>query len=400
MAPTVSSPASATWQERWARNLAAIIRFQAEKGRLPVQGAKETTERKLASWLSVQRMRAGPARANTLDKDLPGWRGESRTSQWETKMEAAAVFAAAHGHHPRSKSSNRAEKLLGYWLVHQRRTATPERVARLDERIPDWRESQHQAWTVTVDQIAVFVKQHGHIPHQTGQDASERHLANWLKGERMNPRPERVTALDNAAPGWRGNHPGLRSWEDSLTAVRKFLADNGRLPSGGADDVQRRLAVWVSDQSRRATDEQRSTLDRLIPGWQPTLVSWKDRHESVMAFHDTNGRFPDRTDTGEAKTLAMWLIYQRHAASSDARTLLDASIPGWHVTLDDKWDARLNELKTYVSGHGCLPHTRSSEVAEKSLGRWMEKQRRTTDPTRTERLDASVPGWRGRGATV
>lgn len=381
-------------QLRWETKLAALAGFIATNGRFPVHGSQEAVERKLASWLQYQRGHALPHRIEALDLAVPTWRSSTYDMRWDKHLEAAASFAAVHGRHPRPGSPDRDEQLLGYWLVKQRQATTPERAARLDARIPRWREARDQSWSEILGKVASFVAEHGHVPHQTGATDEERSLASWLKEQRRYATPERAAALDGAVPDWRGNHPGHRAWEDSFTAVRDFLAMNGRLPSRG-DDAERRLASWLYDQSRRATDEQRAALTDALPGWEPVVVSWAERHAAVVEFRAAHDRLPESADTGDARALGVWLDNQRWNASAEARAILDSSLPGWHVSLEDKWDARLDELAKHIAEHHRLPRQRT-EGAEKALSRWVYKQRRFADPARAARLDAAAPGWRGR----
>lgn len=385
-------------QLRWEENLSSLAQFLADNERFPAQTATEAAERKLASWLQYQRGHALPDRIEALDRMVPIWRKASFDSRWETQLEGAASFAAAHGRHPRTGSSDRQEQLLGYWLVYQRQGATPERAARLDSRLPGWRGSRDHLWCEVLGKAAAFVAGHGHIPHQTGATASERSLAHWLKEQRRHATPERAAALDGAVPGWRGNHPGHRAWEDSFTAVRDFLAATGRLPVRG-NNAERRMSAWLYDQSRRATEEQRAALDAALPGWEPVVASWDERHKAVLAFRAAHDRLPEPADAGDARALGVWLDNQRWIASGEARAILDSTLPGWHVSLEDKWNARLAELVSHIAEYGSLPRQRS-DVAEKALSRWLEKQRRFAGPARAARLDAAAPGWRGKQKTV
>lgn len=254
---------------RWDDNLSRLARFVADNGRLPTQRGADARELSLAYWLNTQRYGARPDRMEALDRLVPTWRKTQFDSAWERQMEDVASFKAANGFFPRSSSSDRDEQLLGYWLVEQRRNVTPARAAMFDARIPGWRESRNLPllWQNSLEDLVRFVTEHGHNPRQTGKATGEKRLAFWLKDQRILATPERSDVLDKALPKWRGNHPGHRSWIDSFTAVKDFLADHGHLPSRGADPSQHRLRQWLTDQIQRATDDQLAALDQAFPGW-------------------------------------------------------------------------------------------------------------------------------------
>ncbi|HEX9088644.1 MAG TPA: helicase associated domain-containing protein [Arthrobacter sp.] len=380
-------------EDAWAAKAAELAEFHARQGRFP-----NSKDGSIYSWIIIQRRLASPGRAAALDSRLPGWRGVKHfAGQWEAALDRAEAFVAANGRLPRHKAADTDERSLGNWINVQRYAITPEREAILDRSIPSWRTYQAmRPWEDSLGAVADFANVTGDFPHQTSADAETRRLAHWLKDQRMGCSPERSAALDESVPGWRGKHPGHRSWDQSLAGVAAFFAVEGHLPLAPrtAGPEEKRLRGWLTDQKLRASAGQRARLDALFPGWAEPLYSWDERFESVKAFHAANGRLPRPNDTGDARVLGKWVSSQRQTESERIRAAFDAEFPGWCRTLEEQWSTALDSLTAVVASSGRLPNPKTDDASGAS-GRWLQKQRKHATAERVKRLDAAVPGWRG-----
>jgi hypothetical protein len=140
----------------WKQSYDNLAWFVETMGRLPSQ-LGSTWERQCHGFLYLQRKlhRAGSLTAEQvrlLDR-IEGWFVPGRPSDhWPQRFGAYTAFMQEHGHQPRSDApSGSTERVLRIWLWSQRRrlrngTMPAERLALLDDRIPDWRgqTSPHQ----------------------------------------------------------------------------------------------------------------------------------------------------------------------------------------------------------------------------------------------------------------
>lgn len=316
---------------------------------------------------------------------------------WDESLTAAADFVATNGRFPAAVSGT-LEGSLRNWIVTQRRTASPERTVILDEKLPGWRGTvARRPWAESLALTVAYVTQHGKNPAQTHPDHEVARLAHWLKDQRANASREEADALDAAVPGWRGTHPGHRSWDESFALVCAFSERHGRLPKKSPGE-EGRIGTWLDDQRGRANDSQRARLTAEFPGWDAPAYSFEESLEAVKAFHADNGRLPRQCDHGQAGELGYWVSHMRQTANPGRRAILDAAFPGWHVTRETQWTSTLNGYASFVASRGRLPSAAATDAGEVSLARWMEKQRRHASGDRVVRLDAAVPGWRGSGA--
>lgn len=141
-----------------------------------------------------------------------------------------------------------------------------------------------------------------------------------------------------------------------------------------------------------------------------TTAQGLERMQQLVAMVQKTGRYPSRTaaNTSE-RTLAAWL--QRRREDARAGTFAPAYrnglavLPGWQTppradAEEARWQDRLEALVAYRNaGHDWPRHKSVITGEEHELGAWLHLQRSKLrrdelDPTKTQALDESVPGWR------
>jgi hypothetical protein len=142
----------------WDQMLARAVQFKAERGRWPSASSSDTGERNLANWLYRQtatrtaiRDRNHAERVVKLNNALTDWRrGPSGDAErWNRRMGQLMDHVRTYGRFPvMGPSSLPEEYALGKWISVQRHalkkgTLYPERLAVLNELLPDWRQPSH-----------------------------------------------------------------------------------------------------------------------------------------------------------------------------------------------------------------------------------------------------------------
>ena len=139
--------------------------------------------------------------------------------------------------------------------------------------------------------------------------------------------------------------------------------------------------------------------DYLEEQWSARLAelqAWRSQHDSWPSGHA-----PDRVE----RSLGTWLGNQRAGRhlTAQRRSRLDAACPGWdsiirHRSGSHSFSDTLNELVAWRAAHDrAWPSANSDDVVERSLGHWLENQRRRTErgSARDLELEECLPGWRG-----
>jgi hypothetical protein len=116
---------------------------------------------------------------------------------------------------------------------------------------------------------------------------------------------------------------------------------------------------------------------------------WIGRLHDLQRFrHSTGGMPKRRRSAGDEyeSDLAEWVHHQRqrrHTMCGYAAARLE-SIPGWRWNpRSSDWEDRLAELAVFTRDHPKVPTPTSSDSVERSLARWVQRQR---DAARTGNL--------------
>ena len=190
--------------------LHATADFYAAHGRIPNNSAKDPDEKRLGVWLQNVKIKPQSAeRVAALDLHLPSWRITAE-DVWNGRLEYVRVFLATNGRFPSTTAKDREERKHGVWLSNQRSiagTMDPDRLARLNDRLPGWNRTLDDLWNERLAGVVAFAAQSGRLP-ATSADASTDELkhAEWLHDQRRNKklRADRESALNEHLPGWRG----------------------------------------------------------------------------------------------------------------------------------------------------------------------------------------------------
>lgn len=181
-----------TQRPAWSDQAQALKDFWTENGALPAQN-----DGSLGRWLHTQRYTRdlSEERRQWLDTQVPAW-GLTYNRTWQIRAEELRDFVAQNGCLPMITGSS-----LGRWLGVQRsgRSLGIDRKAWLDEHVPGWDDSTHQAWIDRAKELESFVARHGAFP--TVRDES---LGWWLSNQRKGQglSETRRQWLDTHLPGW------------------------------------------------------------------------------------------------------------------------------------------------------------------------------------------------------
>jgi hypothetical protein len=139
------------------QNLADVVAFHQDQGRLPASHGRSSRERALAAWLGNRRRQAAKGTLSPTYREglavIPGWDKTSRSkaddeARWQQRLEELQGIRAAGGDWPRhQKTDDLDERTLGVWLHGQRidyraGRLAPEKEKKLNEVLPGWREGR------------------------------------------------------------------------------------------------------------------------------------------------------------------------------------------------------------------------------------------------------------------
>jgi hypothetical protein len=284
-------------------------------------------------------------------------------------------------------------------------------------------------------------------------DGTNTNLGQWLQDQRKEKRygnlradrAERLqTLVDAGLLEWRPTRYDEKKWMTRFEAVLAYAAENGNveIPSGSdftlSDGSKIDLAKWFSTEITElragrlnAKREQLIHEHLVAPGYlseealtsraRPRKVApddplWQSKYEALISYGEAHGgdynvprsySFIDAS--GKEILLGWWLHYQRtehrkRALRPDREEKLNALIEHgfkWDASFhSNQWERRYEALlRFYEEFKTCnVPHSykfRDDDGTIVSLGRWLEKQRRskklkTLSPDRDAKLQQLV----------
>ena len=188
---------------------------------------------------------------------------------------------------------------------------------------------------------------------------------------------DRISALDDAAPGWRSKitlsseslHKRLNATElelenrftVNLREAAAFVAEFDRLPRvNGLCAKTNQLANWLGTQRKSASRgnlsiERAQRLDHNLPGWRTDFSDemegqWQNSLARLVARVKELGRLP----TGNSPS-ARWMHQQRKALtegrlSESRERALSEAVPGWNkLSSRLEREQRIDECDSTVS---------------------------------------------------
>ena len=331
---------------------------------------------------------------------------------WSSQFRWTEDFYAAHGHFPKKSDTAPNSQRLYRWITNMRKrksALSDKQVALLDSISPDWKVTKSDEWECKFGLVKDFVKSNQRFPKTTGSE-DEKKLRRWLETQkRVSPRmpAERKAILDSGLPGW--DESADDRWYAVLEEVVAFYNKNNRAPrKSRGDKEEKRLGDWVfrarkNYREQSLESEQIAALNAQVPGWSEGFGDqWESMLQETISFYLANKRLPKAEDPG-AKRLNTWIKTQRESFGSNLSperiALLDANLPDWNESLDDRWNSKLSQLVAYVAQHHDFPSDSkkaapSLEIAD--LGSWFQVQKRDLKNSKIradlkDELDSAIP---------
>jgi superfamily II DNA or RNA helicase len=173
----------------WESKLQAFVQWLSKTGgKYPSQHSENITEKKIAFWVSTQRMNKdimSDDRKVDLGKIPFIWKIED---SFPNKLEELVKWLTiSDGKYPSSKSKNVTEKTLANWVCIQRagKNMTDDRKAALNKISFIW--NKGDLWqTKFQDLVDWLSKNDGKYPIQHSKDLLEKKIGCWVKTQREN----------------------------------------------------------------------------------------------------------------------------------------------------------------------------------------------------------------------
>lgn len=360
----------------WWENFESLKQYHAEHGHCHVP---RTTNSSLKDWTQAQRDRRKlrvAAKTGKLkytpvtDKQIQAldslnfpWSGDGSHCQndsdakkayqeqiWRQGFEKLKKFQEDHGH---CLATKRTDASVASWVKTQRHLYKEGKLSRekidLLEAIgfTDWTGTQlktakaRESWTLRFEELREFRRVNGHSrvpgPAERKQEDEERlaSLYSWVAGQRerrFNPRRPRrpisqdeIDQLNSIDFVW---DVGLDArWEERLRRLRRYKMEHGNCLVPTTYEYDQDLANWVSNQrteyrNGNISNDRIERLDGIGFVWRVVYKAgdpyveefekkWDLKYEKLQLFQEEFGHCFVPGDYGKDKSLGRWVAKQR-----------------------------------------------------------------------------------------
>jgi superfamily II DNA or RNA helicase len=428
--------------DNWEINFEKFKNFlDRNNGEYPKITPMNKSEKKLANWVTVQRLKykKDSLEFKYFEKlESIGFIWNQQEYNFLIKIKKLQDFIKKTGKYPSQKSKDKEESRLAIFCQDSR---TRRRKGDLNEisikRFNDmnfvW-EPYKSNFEDNLLKVAEFIEEHKRPPMiRYSKNKKERALAEWLntqleKSNEGKITPEeikkmktlniKIEEIESAFQNIIDNKE-KDAWMQNFEKVKKIKIEKNRWPYGSRyrgegwrEEVG--LYAWLYKQrkdfkSKVLQDWKKEKLDE-IGEWQPKTDKtsydeiWLENFEKLKSFVKKNNRFPTAMIKGtEERVLTNWCGTQRNLYYGRLKNY--APLPKWRIdkmnSIGFDWGGeverksfadRFNELKNWIQQHdGAYPKTQRKKndlkinperQEENSLYEWLARQNRRKDTTR------------------
>ena len=193
----------------------------------------------------------------------------------------------------------------------------------------------------------------------------------------------------------------IKDFNDTFQELKSFIDVNKRKPMiESKNKIEDKLAHWISNQRTNYKKKEGSMKDevrynlwtKFVEEYKEYLRTddeqWYDTFEKLKIFIDKYEKRPVSKSTNEIeKKLGIWFITQNRNYNRKINSMKDKikynlwtefveEYKEYFQTEDDNWYKRFDELKQFISTRNKKPSSHSKNIVEKSLGIWIDRQKK------------------------
>ena len=171
-------------------------------------------------------------------------------------------------------------------------------------------------------------------------------------------------------------------WLEKYDQLKVFYQKHGHTRVTSSNCIDKSLVVWVGEQIRSCSMEDRIKLLKSIgfvfSASQQSEDRWQEKYGQLKEFYQKHGHIRVTYSYGANNSICKWVTNQRRDCKIENRKkLLNDVGCDWSPkkTKEDQWLENVNQLKEFYQKHG---HTKVTytNYADKSFVNWVHCQRR------------------------
>ena len=298
---------------------------------------------------------------NSLGEMVEGKR--ETTKKWFENLERVKLYIRKNKKRPTSKSKNKQNSRLGFWIGTQIKNSNPEdrkQIMKNDTIFKLWVDftssqefnyyfsSREERWKLDLENVKQFIRTFKRLPKSRGEDKTEKRLGIWIyhqigelrSSDEKNGSTVRNSDIFKLWVDFTSSEEFKNyfldndfQWKKDLENVKQFIRKTNRRPSDSSNDgkydaEERRLGRWIGTQIKDSKATNRLYImkkDEIFKLWTDFISDdefnihfldpedlWKASLEDVKNFIRTKKYRPSSTskqskNNEEERKLGKWL---------------------------------------------------------------------------------------------
>ena len=426
-------------EEKWWSTHRVVCAYMDEHQKRPSKCDKNPDVKKLASWVSTQRMNydknayimgSNPSiRAEwtaTLEK-YGAYLIPDADEQWRATHRLVCDYMDEQLKPPSQHDKNHAIKKLGTWISNQK--INYEKNVHIMGSNPDiraeWGATMEkygaylitdfdEQWRFTHRLVCAYMDEHQKPPSKGDKNPDVKKLGSWISKQK--------TSYVRNTHIMRSNHAIRHEWEATVEKYGEYLADadeqwrsTHRLVCAYMDEHQKppsssdknpaikKLGSWITTQKTNYAKNAciMGSNPEILAEWGATMKKygaylitdfdeqWRSTHRLVCAYMDEHQKPPSSADKNPAfKKLGRWICNQKSNYAKNACIM--GSNPAiraeWATTMekykeyladfDEPWRSNHRLVCAYMDEHQKAPSQHNKNPDVKKLGEWIATQKK------------------------
>jgi superfamily II DNA or RNA helicase len=355
------------------------------------QSQQRTGYKTRETWMTEERIKALEGTEGWKWKEDDTW--EQRRQEWERFLKDNGRNPSKASKNSKEKRLGNWQSIQRKNYREKEKYMTEERIKAL-EATEGWKWKEDDTWEQIRQKWERFYRDNRIYPLRASKNSDEKYLGEWQASQRKDYKnkekymtEERIKALE-ATEGWKWKED---TWDKLRQEWERFYIENGRMPSQTSKNtLERQLGCWQSQQRNYYKNKEKCmTKERIkkleeTEGWKwDEGDTWEQIRQEWIQFWKDNGKTPsENSKKSLEKQLGRWQAAQRHGYRKKTTCMTEERIKaleateGWKWDESNVWEQIRQEWDEFYRESGRSPSRQSKNLLEKRLGQWQSDQRK------------------------
>jgi hypothetical protein len=346
---------------------------------------------------------------------------------WNRKLNDVKSYIDLFKKRPSENDIDSNIRSLCSWICNQQQNYKKKSTIMLNPEIYDkWTKftndplylryflSNEDFWNTQLNEVKIYINQNKKRPSSTSKNLNTQILGAWI-GTQQHKYKNKIQIMSNQEiyNKWTEfiNDPqyftyllsNIEVWEDKFNEVKIYINKYKTRPSSCDENSNiKKLALWLnSQQGNYKQKKDIMSNEKIYDKWtdfinDPQYLQyflsneevWEAKLNEVKEYIDQNKKRPSYHDKdNKIKKLGMWICNQQINYQNKTQIMSNPEIYNkWTNFINDtrcvkyfspdeeRWDIKLNELKTYIDQNKKRPPQHSKDTKIEKLAVWISNQ--------------------------